>query len=124
MLRIVIKTTVLRRMIAMCNSGLCDRPTSRFLNFVIFLEKSFVAKLFLKNEEHRQNEKDKTDGVVPAESFRFEKQDREDGENGQRDDFLDDFELPEIERTAVFRIADPVCRNLKAVFEQRDAPTD
>lgn len=45
-------------------------------------------------------------------------------ENGQCDDFLDDFQLHEVKRAAVLLETDTVGGHLQAVFEKSDTPTD
>lgn len=42
----------------------------------------------------------------------------EGSENGERDDLLQDFELGETQRF----VTEPVGRDLKEIFEERDAP--
>lgn len=48
----------------------------------------------------------------------------DDGEDRQRDTFLNNFQLNQIERSAVTGKADAVGRNLTAVFEESDAPRE
>jgi len=83
-----------------------------------------AENLFFENEVNRQNQEEESYGVIDFEGFVFEKHHRKDGEYHQGNDFLDDFELPEVEWAAVFGKTDAVCRNLKAIFKQGDAPTD
>ena len=60
--------------------------------------------------------------MIPLEGLAFEEEGRDDGEDGQGNDFLDDFQLHQIEWTAVFDEADPVGWDLCAIFEERDSP--
>ena len=60
--------------------------------------------------------------MVPAQRVGFHEDQREDGEHRERHDLLNDFQLPDRERTAEFGASDAVGRDLKAVFEQRDSP--
>lgn len=60
--------------------------------------------------------------MIPAESFRLEKQDRKSCKDSQRNNFLDYLELPKIERTAVFRVTDPIGRDLKTILKKCNAP--
>lgn len=48
---------------------------------------------FLKDEIHRQDEKNKSDEMIQLQSFIPEKDDRKNNKYGERDHFLDHFEL-------------------------------
>ena len=61
--------------------------------------------------------------MIPAKSLRSKQQHGKNRKNRQGNHFLNDLELPEIKRAAVFRITDPVGGNLKTVFKQGDSPT-
>lgn len=80
--------------------------------------------LFFKNKIHSQYQKHKADQVIHPEAFVFEKKHSKQGKNRERDHFLYDFQLPQVERTAIFRIAHSVGRHLKDIFKKGDAPTD
>lgn len=80
--------------------------------------------LFLENEIHRQDQEHEADEMVEGEGLVFEEDEHEDGEDGQREELLDDFELPEVERAAVFDEADAVRRHHEAVLDQRDTPAE
>lgn len=54
----------------------------------------------------------------------FEEQEHEDREDGQREELLDDFELPHIERAAVADEPDAVGRHHETVLYQGDAPAE
>ena len=62
--------------------------------------------------------------MVDPKSFTFEKYNCENCKNRECDNFLQNFQLPEIKRSAVFFETDPICRNLKTIFEKRNSPTD
>lgn len=72
----------------------------------------------MKDEKYGEADAGKTRGVVPFEFF-AKIGDGENGENCERNDFLNRLEL----RRGKFVRADAVCRDLKAVFEKSDAPT-
>ncbi len=57
------------------------------------LQASLQVFLFPEYEVNRQDEKEKPDEVVPAEGFRFEKDQSKDGENHQGNYFLYHFQL-------------------------------
>ena len=80
--------------------------------------------LFLENEIHRQDQEHEADEMVEGEGMVFEEDEHEHGEDGQREELLDDFELPEVERAAVFDEADTVRRHHEAVLDQRDTPAE
>jgi len=61
--------------------------------------------------------------VIPFEGFVFEKNERKQREHHECDDLLDDLELDERERAAVFAKSDPVGRNHEAIFQESDQPT-
>ena len=60
--------------------------------------------------------------MIPVQGLALEEDGGEDGEDDEGDDFLDDLELHEGERTAVAVKADAVGRNLAHVFKEGDAP--
>ncbi len=62
--------------------------------------------------------------MIPTERFRFEHQQGENGENRQRNDFLDHLELEQRERSPVLAKTDPVRRSLKQVFQERNTPAE
>ena len=51
--------------------------------------------LFFEHEVDGEDEEDEGDDVVGSEGFGFEEEEGEGGEDGEGDDFLDDFELEE-----------------------------
>jgi hypothetical protein len=83
-----------------------------------------VVALFFEYKKHRKHQKNKPDEMIHPERFRFKNNDNKKGKNNQRDHLLDHFELPEIERPAVFMEPDPVGGNLEDIFEKGNAPTD
>ena len=60
--------------------------------------------------------------MIPLKGLSLEHDCNKDSKYCQRYYFLDDFQLHEVERTAVFYESDPVGRNLSAVFEECDTP--
>lgn len=78
--------------------------------------------LFAEDEVDGQNQAEESGEVVPAQRIRAHEDQREDGEDRERDDLLDHLELPDREGTAEFGAADAVGRDLKAIFKQGDAP--
>jgi hypothetical protein len=77
----------------------------------------YVTSLFFENKVNGKDEKREADDVIQAECLVFEQQRGEYREYGQRNHFLNHFELPEVKGTAVFCIADAVGRHLKTVFQ-------
>ena len=73
----------------------------------------------MKCEEDRTDEEEAGDGVIPAQVF-AEVIGDEDAEDEQRDDFLNDFELDRREAVC----ADAIGRDLEAVLEEGNRPTD
>ena len=62
--------------------------------------------------------------MVDREGLLLEKYQHEDGEDGQRDEFLDHLKLPQVERTTILDEADAVGGHHETVFNQGDAPTE
>ena len=60
--------------------------------------------------------------MVGAEVFRLEYQQGEYKEYTKGNNFLDYFQLYKIEGSPVFVVPDPVCGDLKYIFEQSDTP--
>ena len=75
-----------------------------------------------EDEVDRQHETEESGNVVPLERFVFAEEQHEGGEDDKCDRLLYHFQLPQRERSAVLDAAQTVGRNLKAVFEQGDAP--
>lgn len=78
--------------------------------------------LFLEHQPDGGYEQNERQGVIPPEAFGLEKQRAEQHKNHQSNDLLNDFQLHERERSAVFLKPDAVCRHLKTIFEECDAP--
>lgn len=81
----------------------------------------YLFHLLLENEVHRQYEADKGGQMVPLQ-FQFEGEHREYRKYGQRNDFLNHFQLHDVEGAAVVLKAQPVGRHLKAIFKEGDRP--
>ena len=62
--------------------------------------------------------------MIQPDGFIFKCDDGKKRKNNQRDNFLYDFQLPEIERTSVAIKPHAVSRNLKKVFKQSDSPAN
>ena len=60
--------------------------------------------------------------MIPLDGLSLEQEGDDDGEDGQGDHFLDDFQLQQVEGTAVAHEADPVGGDGEAVLEKGDAP--
>ena len=60
--------------------------------------------------------------MVPVQVCALEHDVGNDAEYGQRDTFLNDFQLDEVERSTILDKADTVSGNLTAVFQKGDAP--
>ena len=60
--------------------------------------------------------------MVPSEGLRLEHRNHDNGENGQRDGFLYDFQLDKIEWTSVLHGANTVGGNHEGILEQGDTP--
>ena len=85
----------------------------------------FVPKtpiLFHKDEIDGANDEQEGQYVVPMQVVALKHNVRDDGENGQRNTFLNDFQLHERERTAVVDEAETVGGHLAAIFEKGDGP--
>ena len=72
----------------------------------------------------RCDEAGKTCEVVPLEWVALNKQHGKEGKDNQRDNLLDNLQLPEGEGAAKFVATNAVGWNLEAVFKQGDAPAD
>ena len=62
--------------------------------------------------------------MVPLEWVALDKEDGEECEYHQRDNLLDNFELPECEWAAELLTTEAVGRNLEAVLKESDTPAD
>ena len=82
----------------------------------------FLGTLLQKSEENGQNQQAESHKVIPVEGLSLEQEVGDDGKYRQRNDFLNDLELDERERTAVLREAHPVGGHHKRVFEEGDSP--
>lgn len=78
--------------------------------------------LFQEGEEDGEDEAGESDEVVPVDGLPFEDEEDDNREDREGNDLLDDFELYEIERTAVLGVADAVGGYGQAVLEERYSP--
>ena len=74
---------------------------------------------FLKCKEDCSKNTEEGDDVIPFQLF-AQIQNRKCAEDNKRDNFLHDFQL----RGGKCSVPNAICRNLKAVFKERDPPTD
>ena len=79
---------------------------------------------FLENEEYGKHQEHEPDRVVQAKRLILEQHDGKDGKNDESDRFLEDFELPQVQRSSVLDVADAIGRDLETILEQGDSPTD
>ena len=87
---------------------------------VCLLFPAFV--LFQEDEKDGEDEAEECGEMVPLQGLVLEHEGDDDSEDGEGDDFLDDLQLHEGERAAVFDEAYPVGRHLGAVFEEGHSP--
>ena len=85
---------------------------------------SFVCNkiLLFEGKKHGEDDQDKRNDVVPAKSLGLENRDDDDGEHGQWDGFLYDFQLDKIERASVLHRSDAVGGYHEGILEQGNAP--
>ena len=85
---------------------------------------SFIRnkKLFFESKKHGKDNEDERDDMIPSEGLGFENGNHDDGEDSQRNSFLDDFQLDKIERASVLHGTDKVGGNHELVFEQIYTP--
>ena len=80
--------------------------------------------LLHKDEIDGANDEQEGQNVVPMQVVALKHNVRDDGENGQRNTFLNDFQLHERERAAVVDEAETVGGHLAAIFEKGDGPRE
>ncbi len=78
--------------------------------------------LLFESEKHGKDDENERNDVVPSEGFGLEDSDDDGCEHGERNGFLNDFQLDEVERAAVDGRADAVGRNHERILEQGNAP--
>jgi len=83
-----------------------------------------LRPLLHKDEIDRHDEAKERCAVVPMQSLALEKARRKDREHNESDNLLYHLQLQKGERSAVFHIADAVCRHLEQVFKERDRPPE
>lgn len=88
-----------------------------FLIFVLYRQ---LPILLHKDEIDGANDEQEGQNMVPMQVVALKHNVRDDGENGQRNTFLNDFQLHERERTAVVDEAEAVGGHLAAIFEKGD----
>ena len=76
------------------------------------------SRLFHEHEVNSQYQADKGGDMVPVESLALEDQNREQGEDGQGDNFLYHLELDEVEGAAVVHETYAVGGHLKRILEE------
>ena len=82
----------------------------------------FFSSFLQKSEKDGQEYAAERDDVVPADGLAFEHCGHDDGEHGEGDGLLDDFELHERERTSVDLCAYTVGGNHEAVLKKSQSP--
>ena len=85
---------------------------------------SAEQELLQKDKEYSENQQSECYEMVPLQSLTLEKDSYQYREHCQGDNLLNDFELHQIERTAVAVKANPVRGHLSAVFKKGDAPRE
>ena len=83
-----------------------------------------VARLLQEHEEHGSNETPEGHEVIPLQRLALEEDDGEEGEDGYRDNLLDNLELHQREGSSIAHKPDTVCRHLAGILEERQEPTD
>jgi hypothetical protein len=78
--------------------------------------------LFKKHKENCQYKADKSNYMVPLDGLSLEHEQYNDRENRQGYDFLDHFQLKQIERPTIGNKANPVGRDSKTVLEKSYSP--
>ena len=78
--------------------------------------------LFQERKENSRNNQHESDDVVPLQRFVIEYRYRDNGKDGQRNCFLDNFQLHQAEGAAVDFAADGVGGNHEEIFDKRNAP--
>ena len=79
-------------------------------------------RLFEEDEKDSQHQAGKGCQMVPVERLAFEDEHHDNREDRQGNDFLNDFQLHQVERSAVTLEADAIGRHGEAVFKEGDAP--
>ena len=87
-----------------------------------FVISKFFLKLFQKYEEDGEDEAGEGYEMVPLQGLAFEHDCDHEGEDSERDHFLDYLQLHKVERSAVAVETDAVSGYLCAVFEERHTP--
>ena len=88
------------------------------MHFSVFRNKN----LLFEGKKHGEDDEEEGKDMVPTESFGLENRDDDDGEHGQWNGFLYDFQLDKVEWATVLHGTDAVGRNHERILEQRDTP--
>ena len=80
--------------------------------------------LLLKDKEDCKHKAYKACEVIPAECFVLHNELNNNSKDGERNNLLDNLQLPDCEWSAIDLAADAVGRNHKAIFEECYQPTD
>ena len=86
-------------------------------------EQWLVANLFFEDEVDGQNKAGEAHKVVPFKTLVHEDNHKE-GEHRERDNLLDNLQLPDREWATILCTSQAVCRDHKAVLKERYKPTD
>ena len=88
------------------------------------LRRNRNTQLFHKHQIDGADDKQECKNVVPVQMGALEHDVGNDAEHGQRDTFLNDLQLDEVERSAILYKAETISRNLTAVFKKGYHPRE
>ena len=78
--------------------------------------------LLFKCKKYGEDNKDERNDMVPTECLGLEHCNNDDGEHDERNGLLDDFQLDEVEGSAIYDRADAVGGDHEEILDQGDAP--
>ena len=81
-------------------------------------------QLFQENEENSHNKTEKCRKMIPLKTLTFEHYCHKHSKHSKRNDFLDDFQLHEIEWASVFYESDSVGWYLGTIFKESNSPRE
>ncbi len=84
----------------------------------------FLNTYLLEHEVHGKDETDEGNEVIPMEALSLKEETCNEGEDNQRDSFLNDFQLYQREGTSIARKANAVGWYGKAVFDESNTPRE
>ena len=83
-----------------------------------------ITLLFLKDKEDRQDKAGESCEMVPAQRLALHKESDQDCKDEQRDNLLDNFEFPDVERTTEIGTAEAVGRHLQTILKECYQPAE